>query len=343
MLILGIESTCDETACALVRDGRTVLSHRLASQADLHKLYGGVVPELACRRHIEVLPLLLKGALEDAGVTWKEIDLIAVAHGPGLIGALLIGVTNAKALSLALDKPLIGVNHVEAHLYAAIMSSETAVSFPALGVVASGGHSSLIKMHDVGNYTLIGQTVDDAVGEAFDKVARLLGLPYPGGPAIETLALKGDQSRFPLRAGSVRGRPYDFSFSGLKTAALYLAKGNAARKDAPLLLNEDEKADLAASFQEAALGDIVHKALAAAREHQCHSLVFGGGVCANQRLRELVDEHAKAWPVFWPGPGLSVDNAIMIAGLAYPHYLKKGHGDGLSLEAKTRITLEESQ
>lgn len=340
MIVLGIESTCDETACAIVRSGRDVLAHRLASQVDLHQLYGGVVPELACRRHIDVLVPLIRGALEDAALSLNEVDLIAVAHGPGLIGALLIGLNGAKALSLALSKPLIGVNHIEAHLYAALMSAPKPPPFPALGVVASGGHSSLVKMHDVGSYELIGQTIDDAVGEAFDKVARILGLPYPGGPAIESLAKQGDAQRFAVKPGQVKGRPYDFSFSGLKTRVLYLAKGNGASKYAPLLLDEQGKADLAAAFQDAALGDIVDKALAAAQEHGCHSLVLGGGVTNSRRLRKLLGDKAQEQnlPVFWPGPGLSVDNAVMIAGLGYHTYQRKGQADGLDLQAQTRIS-----
>ena len=336
MIILGIESTCDETACAVVRNGSEVLGHSLASQADLHALYGGVVPELACRRHIDVLIPVIEGALAQAELKLEDVDVIAVANGPGLIGALLIGLTGAKALALALNKPLIGVNHVEAHLYAAIMGREDEVAYPALGAVLSGGHSSLVKMRGIGDYQLIGQTVDDAVGEAFDKVARLLDLPYPGGPVIEKLARQGDPTRYAMKAGKVKGRPWDFSFSGLKTRVLYTAKGNGANKDSPLLIEESDKADLAAAFQEAALGDVVDKVLRAAEIHDCRSLVFGGGVTCNGRLRELIAERANGLPVYWPGPGLSVDNAIMIAGLGY-HNMQRQGPDDLHLEAVTRI------
>jgi len=217
MLVLGIESTCDETGMAVVREGREILSNVVATQEDLHARYGGVVPEVACRRHADVLLPLLKKAL---CVPLEKIDLIAVANGPGLIGALLIGVNFAQGLAFSTGKPLVGVNHIEAHLYSALMEADPPL--PALGVVMSGGHTSLIYVEEVGKYRRIGQTQDDAIGEAFDKAAKLLGLPYPGGPHIERLAREGDPLRFPFKAGQIKGRPFDFSFSGLKTALLYL-------------------------------------------------------------------------------------------------------------------------
>ncbi len=210
MLALGIESTCDETACAIVQDGRSILSNIIASQIDLHKEYGGVVPELACRRHIDLMMPVIDQALTQAKMTLAHIDLIAVAHGPGLIGALLIGLNTAKALAWALQKPFIGVNHIEAHLYAALMSYEKEIHFPCLGVVASGGHTAIVLIQELGVYQLLGQTVDDAIGEAFDKVAKMLDLPYPGGPQIEKLALYGDPYRYPFKAGRVKGHPLDF-------------------------------------------------------------------------------------------------------------------------------------
>lgn len=337
MLVLGIESTCDETGCAIVREGKAILSNIVSSQIDLHEQFGGVVPELACRRHIDIMIPVLRQAMEEAKVSWAQIDLIAVAHAPGLIGALLIGLQTAKALSMALQKPFIGVNHVEAHLYAALMSHETPVGFPALGVILSGGHTCLVRMDDVGCYVRLGQTADDAVGEAFDKVAKLLGLPYPGGPQVEALALKGDPERFPLRAGQVKGRPLDFSFSGLKTGVLYAIKGQNGASE--VSLSEQDRCDLAASFQKTALHDIVRKSLEAARQQGCRSLVFGGGVTNNRSLRSLFEENAGDLSLYWPSAGLSLDNAAMIAGLGFHLYQNKGAGDSLELEAMTRIPI----
>lgn len=337
MLVLGIESTCDETAAAVVRDGKEILSNIIASQADLHQQYGGVFPELACRRHIDVLIPVLQEALEKAQIQPEEIDLIAVAKGPGLIGALLIGLNAAKALSLAWDRPFVGVNHVEAHLYAAMMLHEPL--FPALGIVVSGGHTFMIRISALGTYEPIGATVDDAIGEAFDKVATLLGLPYPGGPAIEALAQSGDPSRYMFRPGKVKGHPWDFSFSGLKTNVLYTVKGQSATKHSPLLISEEEKAHVAAAFQETALGDIVNKGVKAARHFDCKAIYLGGGVSNNQRLRKLFAQAAPELVIHWPPLGLSLDNAAMIAGLGYQTYLKKGSGDSLDLEPLTRIPL----
>ncbi|WP_068469215.1 tRNA (adenosine(37)-N6)-threonylcarbamoyltransferase complex transferase subunit TsaD [Candidatus Protochlamydia phocaeensis] len=336
MLVLGIESTCDETACAVVREGTHILSNIVASQIDLHKEYGGVVPELACRRHIDLIMPVLQQALQQAQVSMAEIDLIAVAHGPGLIGALLIGLNTAKALAFAHQKPFIGINHIEAHLYAALMSHGEPVSFPCLGVVLSGGHTALVLMKEIGVYQLIGQTVDDAIGEAFDKVAKMLGLPYPGGPQIERLARAGKTGVYTFKAGQVKGRPFDFSFSGLKTAVLYTLKGPKGQQ--PLEnLSMQEACNLAAAFQQAALEDVVKKTLAAADRHQVRTILFGGGVTNNQRLRELFNQANPHQTYIWPSVGLSLDNAAMIAGLGYHRYAKQGAGDPLSLEPLVRI------
>lgn len=230
MLVLGIESTCDETGASVVEDGRRILSNVVASSADIHERFGGVFPELACRRHIDAILPVIDEALRKAAVTPKEIDLIAVAKGPGLVGALLIGMNAAKGLSIAWEKPLIGVNHVEGHLYASMMELSD-IPLPALGVVLSGGHTLLLKILDIGSYEPIGTTVDDAVGEAFDKVASLLGLPYPGGPHVERLAKTGNPKGCHFTPGNVKKNPLDFSFSGLKTAVLYTVKGQAAQKE----------------------------------------------------------------------------------------------------------------
>ena len=331
MFVLGIESSCDETACAIVEEGKTVLSNVIATQTEIHTPFGGVFPELACRRHVDVIIPTVQKALHQASVTPQEIDLIAVATGPGLIGSLLIGVQVAKALSLAWGKPFVSVNHVEAHLYAALMPLSEPL-FPALGVVISGGHTLLLKTQEIGRYETIGMTRDDAIGEAFDKVATLLSLPYPGGPALETLALQGNPTRFPFRPGQVKGHPWDFSFSGLKTSVLYAVKGARASKHAPLLISEEEKADVAASFQETALSDVVHKALQAAEAFDCRALFCGGGVCQNKRLKALFAENnGRNLPIFFPPPGLVTDNGAMIAGLGYHLFCTRG-GDALDAE-----------
>lgn len=337
MLVLGIESTCDETAFAVVREGKEILSNVIASQIDLQKDFGGVVPELAARRHVDAITPLLEQCLQEAGVPLNEIDLIAVAHGPGLIGPLTIGVTAAKALSLSLQKPFIGVNHIEAHLYGAIMSSTEPVEFPALGVVISGGHTALVLMHGIGHYSLIGQSVDDAIGEAFDKVARILRLPYPGGPEIERLAASGDARRYPFKAGKVKDAPLSFSFSGLKTSVLYTVNGQNVSESRGSQLDMQEISDVAASFQWAALMDIVEKSLAAAQLYGLNTLVLGGGVTNNQKLREFFTQADPVMRYCWPNKGLSVDNAAMIAGLGYHCFLNRGEGDAYDLEAKTCI------
>lgn len=332
MIVLGIESTCDETGCALVKDGKEILSNIISSQIDLHKEFGGVVPELACRRHIDVIIPVLDEALSAGKIKLSEIDLVAVALGPGLIGALLIGLNAAKALAFALKKPLIGVNHVEAHLYASLMSYSNQVLFPCLGVILSGGHTAVVLIHDVGTYQLIGQTVDDAIGEAFDKAAKILGLPYPGGPQIENLAKGGDPSRYPLKAGQVKGKPFDFSFSGLKTAVLYTVKGQTGKGEVPDINHHD----LAASFQQAALMDVVRKTGIAADRFGVKTIVFGGGVTNNKKLRSLFAENLPHLTCLWPAAGLDLDNAAMIAGLGYHSFSKSG-GAPLSLEPLVRI------
>lgn len=337
MIVLGIESTCDETACAIVRDGKEILSDVIASQASLHEVYGGVVPELACRRHVEVIIPVINEALQKAGVTLEEVDLIAVAYAPGLIGALLVGLNTAKGLSIALQKPLIGVNHIEAHLYAALMSQKEPPTFPCLGAVFSGGHTSLVLMHTIGNYELIGETIDDSVGEAFDKVAKMMGLPYPGGPLIEELAKEGNPDSYPLKAGKVKDKPLHFSFSGLKTAVLYSLKGQNTAMRESSDLSPEEIRNMAATFQRVALQDLVEKTLAAAKSKGCTTIVFGGGVTVNKALRELFLAKAEGINLLWPAKGLSLDNAAMIAGLGYQQFKTKGKGDTLSLEAGSRI------
>lgn len=322
MLVLGIESTCDETGCAVVRNGKDVLANVVTSQIDLHNTYGGVVPELACRRHVDVVIPVIEKAIKEAGISFRDLDLIAVANGPGLVGALILGVTAAKSLSLALDIPLIGVNHTKAHLYAAIMCAQKEVKFPCLGVVLSGGHTALLEMQRLGEYKLLGQTCDDAIGEAFDKAAKIMGLPYPGGPEIEKLAKKGDHLSYPFRAGTVKQNPLDFSFSGLKTAVVYAVKDR--------VLTENDKADIAASFQYAAFSDIIKKITLASLDYR--TIILGGGVTINQTLREMCLSAFPGYDLIWPSKALTLDNAAMIAGLGYHDFLAKG-GDSLELEA----------
>ncbi len=334
MHVLGIESTCDETACSIVVDGHNILSNVISSQIELHNIYGGVVPELACRRHVEIMIPVIDQALKDAKVSLEEIDLIAASYGPGLIGALLIGLNAAKALALATGKPFIGVNHIEAHLYAAMMPRLDEIQFPCLGVVVSGGHTSLVLVRSIGRYELIGQTVDDALGEAFDKVAKLMGLPYPGGPQIESLAAEGNPRAFSFKSGTVKGKPLDFSFSGLKTAVLYAIKGQNAQN--PIAMDAAKMVDLAASFQYVALGDVVDKVNRACQEYGCKQIVLGGGVTHNREFRRRIDN--LGLQTFWPQHGLSLDNAAMIAGLGYQRYQLQGSGDPLTLEPQTRIT-----
>ena len=329
MLILGIESTCDETGAALVQDGRVILSNVIASSADIHEQYGGVFPELACRRHLDAIIPVIEEALLPAGP--EKIDAIAIARGPGLVGALLIGMQAAKGLSIAWNKPLIGVNHVEAHLYGALMGAEEPWLFPALGIVLSGGHTQLVKILDVGRYEILATTVDDAIGEAFDKVASLLGLSYPGGPKLETLALTGNPTRFPFKAGRVKKAPLDFSFSGLKTSVYYAIRDR--------VLEEGEKADVAASFQEVAFADIASKAALAIESFSPKAIYLGGGVACNLRLRALFAERFASLPIFWPPKNLCLDNAAMIAGLGYHKFLQNRAGDPLDLDVLTRIPI----
>ncbi len=323
MIVLGIESTCDETGASIVRDGREILSNVLSSSADIHEKYGGVFPELACRGHIDAILPVVDEAMKQAAIGPEEIDLIAVAKGPGLVGALLIGVNAAKGLSIAWNKPLIGVNHVEAHLYASMMGVDSP-PFPALGVVLSGGHTLLLKIAGIGEYEPIATTVDDALGEAFDKVASLLSLPYPGGPHIERIAKEGKSDPRLFKAGKVKKSPLDFSFSGLKTAVLYAVKGK-----------EHHPPDIAASFQETAFNDVIQKCRTAIETFPCQAIFLGGGVCNNQRLRELMGTSFPNLPLFWPPLNLSVDNAAMIAGLGAKKF--RGISDPLDLEVMTRI------
>lgn len=333
MIVLGIESTCDETAIAVVDSGKTILSNVIYSQSSEHERYGGVVPELASRQHLDLITPVLEEALQKANLTLKDIDLIAAARGPGLMGALLVGLNFGKALSLALDIPFVGVNHLEAHLYAAMMPTPPH-AFPCLGVLLSGGHTALIHIESLGKYELLGTTVDDAVGEAFDKVASLLGFPYPGGPFVENLAVGGDPYKYSFNAGQVKKSPLSFSFSGLKTNVLYAVNGqNQSNKNR--VLTEEEKKNIAASFQRAAFSDIVNKTLLALDQNTYHALILGGGVCASKTLKKMFTEALPSFPQFWPTKMLATDNAAMIAGLGYHLFSRKA--PSLQIQALPRI------
>ena len=305
-LILGIETSCDETAAAVVEDGRRILSSVVSSQIELHAPYGGVVPEVASRAHVELVNPVVADALGEAGVELGDLDAVAATYGPGLAGALLVGVSAAKALALVTGLPYVQVNHLEAHLYAGWLE-DPELRAPLAVLLASGGHTLLVVIRGHGDYDVLGQTVDDAAGEAFDKVARHLGLGYPGGPAIDRVAATGD----PDAIAFPRAMPgeLDFSFSGLKTAVVTFMRRNP---DAPL-------ADVAASFQEAVVDQLVSKLLAAADGNGAPTLVLAGGVAANSRLRERVAERARATGrrAFLPPPALCTDNAAMIAATAF--------------------------
>jgi N6-L-threonylcarbamoyladenine synthase len=305
--ILGIETSCDETAAAVVEGGTTICSSVVASQADRHARFGGVVPEVASRAHVEVITDVVARALVEAGVDFGELDAVAATIGPGLAGALMVGVSAAKAVALAHDLPFVGVNHLEAHLYAAFLE-EPDPALPMVVLLASGGHTMLVHMLDHGAYELMGQTVDDAAGECFDKVARFMGLGYPGGPLIDRLAMDGDPTaiRFPR---PMLDEGYDFSFSGLKTAVINRLRAHP----------DDDLADVAASFQEAVVDTLVTKMSRAARETAARSVVIGGGVAANSALRtRVLDEAEKAGlRAFVPSRSLCTDNAAMIAAAAW--------------------------
>ena len=344
-LVLGIESSCDETAAAVIQDGRGVLANVVASQHDLHEKFGGVVPEIASRAHIERIQPVIDEALEKAGVTLEDLDAIAVGNRPGLIGSLLVGVTAAKTLAWATGKPLIGVDHVKAHLYAAALNNEP-IEYPALGLVVSGGHTSLYELNGPLEMSLLGRTIDDAVGEAYDKVAAILKAGFPGGPIIDKIAKEGNDQATDFPRSMLEGGNLDFSFSGLKTAVLYHVRGKPSGRGKQVTFQRDaddltdaQKADVAASFQRAAVGTLLIK-LKRALKHlssegrRPKSLVIGGGVSANSRLREDAVEFGKRHrlDVRLPPMAYCVDNAAMIAGLAH-HRLIAGQQDELDLPA----------
>ncbi|MBW3622740.1 MAG: tRNA (adenosine(37)-N6)-threonylcarbamoyltransferase complex transferase subunit TsaD [Armatimonadetes bacterium] len=321
MIVLGIETTCDETSAAVLRDGTELLSNLISSQVELHRQWGGVAPEVAARHHVEAINPILRQAVDEAGLTFNDLDAVAVANRPGLVGALLVGVSAAKALAMVYGLPLVGVNHLEAHLYANFLE-HTDLEFPMLGLVVSGGHSNLALMTGHGEFQPVGHTVDDAPGEAFDKVARAMGLPYPGGPVIDKLATEGDPTAYPFPRADL-GETFNFSFSGLKTALLrFLSENKDARVE-----------DIAASFQEAIVDALVNTTVRAARATGVETVLVAGGVAANRRLKARFAEAGErnGLRILSPKPILCTDNAAMIATAG--HYaLREGRGDGLGLE-----------
>ncbi|WP_051227016.1 tRNA (adenosine(37)-N6)-threonylcarbamoyltransferase complex transferase subunit TsaD [Butyrivibrio sp. MC2013] len=331
--ILAIESSCDETAAAVVRDGREVLSNIISSQIALHTVFGGVVPEIASRKHVEKINYCVREALKEAGLGLSDIDAIGVTYGPGLVGALLVGVSEAKSLSFAADIPLVGVHHIEGHISANYIENKE-LEPPFACLVVSGGHSHLVIVRDYGEYEIIGQTRDDAAGEAFDKVARAIGLGYPGGPKIDKAAKEGNPDAISFPKANIEGAEYDFSFSGLKSAVLNYI--NIAQ-----MQGEDySKADLAASFQKAVVEVLTEHAVRAAREYGMKQLAIAGGVASNSSLRKsLEDACAREGIAFYsPSPVLCTDNAAMIGAAAYYEY-QKGVRSGMDLNAVPNLPL----
>jgi N6-L-threonylcarbamoyladenine synthase len=373
MRVLGIETSCDETAASVVEDGRLLLSNVVASSMDLHVQYGGVVPEIAARSHIEAIIPVVQQALDEAFPTlaskdagkrdeqWQQIDAIAVTYGAGLGGSLLIGVLTARSLAIAYGKPLYGINHVEGHLYANFLvekADSPALApyklpaaqpvFPVLGLIVSGGHSQLVYFEDHFTYQLLGQTQDDAIGEAFDKVAKILGLPYPGGPSVSKKALEGDPMAFQLPKARMAGK-YDFSFSGLKTAVLRLAQEQVGAdftmhsSALPSLLSEQQKADIAASFQRIAVETVVDKAVMAFEEFRPASVIIGGGVASSPELRRQLSERLESRlpsPIEYTDPKLCTDNGAMIATLGcYKAMLAAEPDDPYTLDIKPNLSM----
>lgn len=335
MLVLGIESSCDETAASVVKNGRTVLSNVISSQIDIHKLYGGVVPEIASRKHIERINTVIGTAIDEAGVKLSDIDAIGVTYGPGLVGALLVGVAEAKAISYAAGIPLVGVHHIEGHVSANYIENPD-LEPPFLCLIVSGGHTHLVIVKDYGSFEILGRTRDDAAGEAFDKVARAIGLGYPGGPKVDALSKEGNPDAIPFPKAKLEDAPYDFSFSGVKSAVLnYINKVKMTH-------GEVNRADLAASFQKSVVDTLVEKAMLAAEDHHMGRLAIAGGVAANSTLRAAMKSACEQRGIrfYYPSPVYCTDNGAMIAVAAYYEY-KKGVRHGWDLNAVPNLRLGE--
>ena len=333
MNILAIESSCDETAAAVVQDGRKVLSNIISSQIEIHKLYGGVVPEIASRKHIEKVIQVVDEALKEASLTMDEIDAVAVTYGPGLVGALLVGVSAAKSIAFAHNKPLIGVHHIEGHISANYIENEE-LEPPFLCLVVSGGHTNLVIVKDYGEYEVLGKTRDDAAGEAFDKVARAIGLGYPGGPKIQKISEEGNKDAIAFPRAKVADNPFDFSFSGLKSSVLNYINSCEMKGE------EINKADIAASFQEAVVDVLVSHTIEGAKQLGFKKIAMAGGVASNTVLREEMKEacERRGFKFYHPSPILCTDNAAMIGAAAYYDY-KKGLISDLTLNAVPNLKL----
>ncbi len=358
MRILGIESSCDETAASIVEDGEVVLSSVVASQMDTHGKYGGVVPELASREHLRAIVPVVREALDRAGARLTGLDAIAATYGPGLVGSLLVGLTYAKSLCFATGVPLIAVNHIEGHIHAVIMESKragTPVELPALALVVSGGHTHLFEIREGFEYRLLGKTRDDAAGEAFDKVAKLLGFGYPGGPIIDRLAPHGDPSAVRFTFAKMKGNALDFSFSGLKTAVLRWVQSRdmEAEIEARRALRREKSSptveewlartprhtlDLLASFQYAVIVELLTRARDSAEKMDARALIVSGGVACNSGLRAAAQAARFPYPVYFPSPGLSTDNAAMIAAAAFPKLARREFAS-LEIAAQANLTL----
>ena len=351
MRILGIETSCDETAAAVVSGDRKVLSCVVASQLATHGKYGGVVPELASREHLRAIVPVVRAALEQAEVGFDDLSAVAVTEGPGLVGSLLVGITYAKAICLARSLPLIGVNHIEGHIHAVLLEAGDAVEFPALALVVSGGHTHMFEVREGFSYRLLGKTRDDAAGEAYDKVAKLLGFGYPGGPVIDRLAPYGNPEAVKFTLAKMKGNALDFSFSGLKTAVLRwveqrdLAAEIETRKrmgqastEEWLQVTPKATLDLLASFQKTVIEELLRRTRVSAEEIGARALIIAGGVASNMGLRVAANEARLPCPVFFPSPALSTDNAAMIAAAAFPK-LERGEFENLSLRATANLAL----
>ena len=335
VLILAIESSCDETAAAVVKNGRTVCSNVISSQIETHTVYGGVVPEIASREHIKAVNYVIERALAEAGERLEDMTAIAVTYGPGLVGALLVGVAEAKAIAYAAGKPLVGVHHIEGHVAANFIENPD-LEPPFVCLIVSGGHTHLVIVRDYGEFEIIGRTRDDAAGEAFDKVARAIGLGYPGGPKIDRAAREGNPEAIVFPRGRVEGSPYDFSFSGLKSAVLnYLNHAQMTRETICT-------ADVAASFQKSVVDSLVSRAVAAAQEYGFDKLAIAGGVAANTALRAAMEKACKKSGIrfYYPSPIFCTDNAAMIGSAAYYEYMK-GNLAGWDLNAVPNLKLGE--
>lgn len=332
MLILGVETSCDDTAAAVLQDGRTILANVVSSQDQVHGPYGGVVPELASRQHILNVVPIVDGALKQAGVALKDIDGMAVTYGPGLVGSLLVGLSLVKAMAFRSRIPYVGVNHLEAHLLA--IQLEHAVKFPYIALLASGGHTLLYSVRGVGDYRHLGGTRDDAAGEAYDKVAKMMGLGYPGGRVIDQLAQKGDSRAIRFPRARIKGESYELSFSGIKTAVWHFLKTHGENEA------REKAADIAAGFQEAMAEMLVQPTLRAAKAQAVDRIVLSGGVAANSRLRAKMKEEAEAAgkAVFCPAPKFCTDNGAMIALAGY-YWLRRGRRDDFRLNADADLTL----